>query len=86
MTSPQPLSALLREWEAAGLELVSAENVSEEYAAVLRGWSAGLARQWDQVVTAAGEQQARVWRMSLALDAEHLRRRRIFGYRLTARR
>jgi len=86
VTSPQPLSALLRDWEAAGLELVSAENVSEEYAAVLRGWSAGLARQWDQVVTAAGEQQARVWRMSLALDAEHLRRRRIFGYRLTARR
>lgn len=86
VTSPDPLSALLRSWEEVGVELVSVENVSAAYPEVLRGWAEGLLREWDQVVAVVGEQQARVWRLSLALGIENFRRRRIFGYRLTARR
>lgn len=86
VTSPEPLSDLLRSWEEAGLELVGVESISDQFARTLQSWSEGVEREWDRVVEAVGEQQARVWRVSLALDVENFRRERIRAYRVTGRR
>lgn len=86
VTSLEPLSALVRSWEEAGIALVGVGLISDEFASTLSSWAEGIEREWDRIVRTVGEQQARLWRVSLALDIEGFRRERIRAYRVTGRR
>ncbi|MFY0407492.1 hypothetical protein [Solicola sp. PLA-1-18] len=86
VTSPDPLSALLAGWEKDDVEVTSVESVRDDALHTLARRAEGLAEHWAEVVGAVGEQRARVWRLSLAANAENLRRRRVAAYRVRGER
>ncbi|MGH3360703.1 MAG: class I SAM-dependent methyltransferase, partial [Nocardioidaceae bacterium] len=79
-----PLSHTLAAWEDSGLELRDVQSMREHYPPTLREWAANLDKQWDRVVSTVGEQQARVWRLSLALAAVGFERGRVSVYEALA--
>ncbi|MDN5853600.1 MAG: cyclopropane-fatty-acyl-phospholipid synthase family protein [Actinomycetia bacterium] len=79
-----PLSATLAAWEDAGLELRFVDSIREHYPPTLRAWATNLDREWERVRGAVGEQQARVWRLSLALAEVGFERGRVSVYQALA--
>ncbi|HLR86198.1 MAG TPA: cyclopropane-fatty-acyl-phospholipid synthase family protein, partial [Nocardioidaceae bacterium] len=79
-----PLSATLAAWEDAGLELRCVDSIREHYPPTLRAWAANLDREWERVRSAVGEQQARIWRLSLALAEVGFERGRVSVYQALA--
>ena len=78
------LSTTLAAWEDAGLELRSVESMREHYPPTARAWARNLDREWGRVRAAVGEQQARVWRLSLALAEVGFERGRVSVYQALA--
>lgn len=78
------LSGTLGAWEEAGLELRSVLSMREHYPPTLAAWADNLDREWDRVVAAVGQQQARVWRLSLALASVGFERGRVSVYQALA--
>ncbi len=79
-----PLSATLAAWENAGLELRFVDSIREHYPPTLRAWAANLDREWERVRDAVGTQQARIWRLSLALGEVGFERGRVSVYQALA--
>lgn len=57
---------IVRELQAAGLEVRHEENLREHYAMTLREWCANLDAHWDEAVDEVGPGTARVWALYLA--------------------
>lgn len=57
---------VVRELEAAGLEVRHEENLREHYARTLHAWCDNLDARWDDAVTEVGQGTARVWALYLA--------------------
>jgi cyclopropane-fatty-acyl-phospholipid synthase len=57
---------IVRELQAAGLEVRHEENLREHYAMTLRDWCANLDDHWDEAVAEVGAGTARVWALYLA--------------------
>jgi cyclopropane-fatty-acyl-phospholipid synthase len=55
--------------QAAGFEACHVEGLREHYALTLRAWLANLERSWEEAVTLAGPNRARVWRLYIAGSA-----------------
>ncbi|UYM06496.1 class I SAM-dependent methyltransferase [Solicola gregarius] len=79
-----PLSQTLGAWEDAGLELRSVHSMREDYPPTFHAWAENLDREWERVRAAVGEQQARVWRLSLALASVGFERGRVSVYQALA--
>lgn len=78
------LSGTIGAWEEAGLEVRQVQSMREHYPPTLAAWAANLDKEWTRVVAAVGEQQARVWRLSLALAAVGFERGRVSVYQMLA--
>jgi cyclopropane-fatty-acyl-phospholipid synthase len=57
---------IIRELQAAGLEVRHEENLREHYAKTLTGWCDNLDAHWDEAVAEVGIGTARVWALYLA--------------------
>jgi cyclopropane-fatty-acyl-phospholipid synthase len=60
------LGRIVRDLQAAGLEVRHEENLREHYAMTLSAWSANLDAHWDEAVREVGEGTAKVWALYLA--------------------
>ncbi len=57
---------VIRELQAAGLEVRHEENLREHYAMTLREWCANLDEHWDEAVEEVGLATAKVWALYMA--------------------
>ena len=57
---------IVRDLQAAGLEVRHEENLREHYALTCRAWTDNLEASWDAAVAEVGEGTARVWALYLA--------------------
>jgi cyclopropane-fatty-acyl-phospholipid synthase len=57
---------VIRELQAAGLEVRHEENLREHYAMTLAGWCENLDAHWDEALAEVGPGTARVWALYLA--------------------
>jgi cyclopropane-fatty-acyl-phospholipid synthase len=60
------VARIIRELQAAGLEVRHEENLREHYEMTLRDWCANLDAHWDEAVEEVGLGTARVWALYLA--------------------
>jgi len=60
------VAKVIRELQAAGLEVRHEENLREHYAMTLRDWCDNLDAHWDEALEEVGPGTARVWALYLA--------------------
>ena len=60
------VARIIRELQAAGLEVRHEENLREHYAKTLTAWCDNLDAHWDEAVEEVGIGTARVWALYLA--------------------
>jgi cyclopropane-fatty-acyl-phospholipid synthase len=64
-----PVTDVLTQMEAAGLELRDLESLREHYTLTLRNWVRNLEAGYDGAVREVGEARARVWRLYMSGSA-----------------
>ena len=62
---PLPLSRIIRALELTGFAPTHVEGIAEDYAETLRHWIERYESRYDEAVSVAGEERARVWRLYL---------------------
>jgi cyclopropane-fatty-acyl-phospholipid synthase len=80
----ESLGTIVRELEAAGLEVRDVESMREHYALTLRCWLANLAAGRELAIAEAGEERERIWRLYMTGSARAFERGEISIHQVLA--